>query len=175
MRAGRRRVRANGQRDGVGKTSDWASALEHIRPILDPARVSPYRPAAHDMPQSMRPDTRQHLTACSEPSEEKACIYGGVHTRPVPEAGSETVRHGRDLQVLQEPRQPGYREWLPALAGEHERAAAVAERPCRLENLRRAVAQRNPVLTFGLHAHGRHGPHAGRQIDLGPPPCANNL
>ena len=33
------------------------------------------------MPQSMRPDTRQHLTACSEPSEEKACIYGGVHTR----------------------------------------------------------------------------------------------
>ena len=30
----------------------------------------------------------------------------GFLSRPVPEAGSETVRHGRDLQVLQEPRQP---------------------------------------------------------------------
>ena len=28
-----------------------------------------------------RPDTRQHLTACLQPSKENACINGGVHTR----------------------------------------------------------------------------------------------
>ena len=64
-------VRANGQRDGVGKTRDWASAFEHSRPILDSTRVSPYGPAAREMPQSMRPDTRQHLTACTGLSEEQ--------------------------------------------------------------------------------------------------------
>ena len=63
-------VRANGQRDGVGKTRDWASAFEHSRPMLDSTRVSPYGPAAREMPQSMRPDTRQHLTACTGLSEE---------------------------------------------------------------------------------------------------------
>ena len=82
MRAGRKRVRANGQRDGVGKTRLPRSAFEHGRSMLDPTRVSPYRPAADDMPQSMRPDTRQHLTAYIEPSQRKACICGGVHTRP---------------------------------------------------------------------------------------------
>ena len=71
MRAGRRMVRANGQRDGVGKTRDWASAFEHSRPMLDSTRVSPYGPAAREMPQSMRPDTRQHLTACTGLSEEQ--------------------------------------------------------------------------------------------------------
>ena len=62
-------VRANGQRDGVGKTSVCGSAFEHTWTILDSTRVSPYGPAARDMPQAMRPDTRQHLTACSRPSE----------------------------------------------------------------------------------------------------------
>jgi len=62
-------VRANGQRDGVGKTSQLSGAFEHTGAILDPTRVSPYRPAAGDMPQSMRPDTREHLTACTKPSE----------------------------------------------------------------------------------------------------------
>ena len=28
-----------------------------------------------------RPDTRQHLTACAEPTEENACVKRGVHTR----------------------------------------------------------------------------------------------
>ena len=62
-------VRANGQRDGVGKTSGCASAFEHTWTILDSTRVSPYGPAAREMPQAMRPDTRQHLTACSRPSD----------------------------------------------------------------------------------------------------------
>ena len=43
-------VRANGQRDGVGKTSFLPGAFEHAATILDPTRVSPYWPAAHDMP-----------------------------------------------------------------------------------------------------------------------------
>ena len=41
---------------------------------MDPTRVSPYRPAAVAMPQSMRPDTRQHLTACTEPSQEMSSL-----------------------------------------------------------------------------------------------------
>ena len=28
-----------------------------------------------------RPDTRQHLTACAEPTEENACVKRAVHTR----------------------------------------------------------------------------------------------
>ena len=39
-------VRANGQRDGVGKTRQLSGAFEHTGAILDPTRVSPYRPAA---------------------------------------------------------------------------------------------------------------------------------
>ena len=74
MRAGRRMVRANGQRDGVGKTRQLSGAFEHTGAILDPTRVSPYRPAAVAMPQSMRPDTRQHLTACTEPSQEMSSL-----------------------------------------------------------------------------------------------------
>ena len=68
MRAGRTMVRANGQRDGVGRTSLPPGASEHAQAIVDPTRVSPYRPAGRDIPQSMRPDTRQHLTACTGPS-----------------------------------------------------------------------------------------------------------
>ena len=83
-------VRANGQRDGVGRTRDWASAFEHSRPILDSTRVSPYGPAAREMPQSMRPDTRQHLTACSEPSEETSS----------PETGVNALRRTEDLRVV---------------------------------------------------------------------------
>ena len=67
-------VRANGQRDGVGKTRQLSGAFEHTGAILDPTRVSPYRPAAVAMPQSMRPDTRQHLTACTEPSQEMSSL-----------------------------------------------------------------------------------------------------
>ena len=72
-------VRANGQRDGVEKTSGCASAFEHTWTILDSTRVSPYGPAAREMPQSMRPDTRQHLTACTEPSEEMELPETAVH------------------------------------------------------------------------------------------------
>ena len=50
-------------------TRRLSGAFEHTGAILDSTRVSPYRPAAVDMPQSMRPDTRQHLTACTEPSQ----------------------------------------------------------------------------------------------------------
>ena len=67
-------VRANGQRDGVGKTRQLSGAFEHTGAILDLTRVSPYRPAAVAMPQSMRPDTRQHLTACTEPSQEMSSL-----------------------------------------------------------------------------------------------------
>ena len=41
------------------------------------------------------------------------------------------MRHGRDLVVLKQPRKPRYRDRIPALAGEHERTAAVAELPAR--------------------------------------------
>ena len=83
MRAGRRMVRANGQRDGVGKTRQLSGAFEHTGAILDPTRVSPYRPAAVAMPQSMRPDTRQHLTACTETGGGPRCAQSASTSRPV--------------------------------------------------------------------------------------------
>ena len=79
MRAGRKMVRANGQRDGVGKTSGCGSAFEHTWMILDSTRVSPYGPAAHEVPHLMRPDTRQHLTACTEPPEEMELPETAMH------------------------------------------------------------------------------------------------
>ena len=90
-------LRANGQRDGVGKTSVRCSAFEHTRTILDSTRVSPYGPAAQDMPQAMRPDTRQHLTACTEPSEEMelpdTAVHGFGHTqRPSLRSEASTSR-----------------------------------------------------------------------------------
>ena len=89
MRAGRRMVRANGQRDGVGKTSQLSGAFEHTGAILDPTRVSPYRPAAGDMPQSMRPDTREHLTACTKPSE------GQMRPMALASLGGVYLAHGQ--------------------------------------------------------------------------------
>ena len=100
MRAGRRMVRGNGQRDGVGKTRQLSGAFEHTGAILDLTRVSPYRPAAGDMPQSMRPDTRQHLTACTRSSEEMELPETkGERLRTWPKAlaalGSVYLAHGR--------------------------------------------------------------------------------
>ena len=77
---------------GVGRTRQLSGAFEHSGAILVPTRVSPYSPAAGDMPQSMRPDTRQHLTACTNRSKVKcACkalaLLEGVylpHGRPWP-------------------------------------------------------------------------------------------
>ena len=40
----------DGQRDAVGRTSSLRRALEHAWTILDPTRVSPYRPAARKTP-----------------------------------------------------------------------------------------------------------------------------
>ena len=82
-------VRANGQRDEVGKTRQLSGAFEHTGAILDPTCVSPYRPAADDMPQSMRPDTRQRLTACTKPPEAmsafpKQADTVGAHGHPRP-------------------------------------------------------------------------------------------
>ena len=74
-------VRANGQRDGVGRTILLASASEHAEAIVDPTRVSPYGPAGRDIPQSMRPDTRQHLTACTVPSARDVTL---AHDQPRP-------------------------------------------------------------------------------------------
>ena len=78
----------------------YVKPFEHTPTILDSTRVSPYRPAAVDVPQSMRPDTRQHLTACTEPSEEMSSPdtgvnrFGGAQT---PSLRSEVVylAHGR--------------------------------------------------------------------------------
>ena len=48
--------------------------------MLDSTRVSPYTPAADDMPQSMRPDTRQHLThAPTSPNKKLAFLEASTH------------------------------------------------------------------------------------------------
>ena len=55
------------------------------------------------------------------------------------------MRHGRDLVVLKQPGKPRYRNRIPTLAREHERAATVAERTRagrRADMLRRSVSRR---------------------------------
>jgi len=46
----------------------------------------------------MRPDTRPHLIACPQPTQESACINGGIHTRggtlkPLPKPEDGAVRY----------------------------------------------------------------------------------
>ena len=81
---------------------------------------------------------------------------------PVSEARAESMRHGRDLVVLKQPGQPRYRNRIPTLAREHERAATIAERPRRLENIHRPPGQRDPESAWpesstraDFSAHGR--------------------
>ena len=57
----------------------------------------------------------------------------GRLSRPVPEAGPEAVRNGGDAVPLEHPQHPLLVERLAVLAREHARA--VAERPCRIEDL----------------------------------------
>jgi len=84
-------VRANGQRDGVGKTSQLSGAFEHTGAILDPTRVSPYRPAADEVPHSMRPDTRQRLTARTNHPKDRCAVRPSLRSEP---STSRTVNRG---------------------------------------------------------------------------------
>ena len=84
-------VRANGQRDGVGKTSQLSGAFEHTGAILDPTRVSPYRPAADEVPHPMRPDTRQRLTARTNHPKDRCAVRPSLRSEP---STSRTVNRG---------------------------------------------------------------------------------
>ena len=73
-------ARANGRRDGIGKTSFARRAFELAQAIWTRSAH------LHEGPRRVtcrieRPDTRQHLTEFAEPTKETACVYGGVHTR----------------------------------------------------------------------------------------------
>ncbi len=67
-------------------------------------------------------------------------------TRPVPEAGAETVRHRRNPKLAHHPPQLMGVERLPAPMGEHQGTVAFPECLGRFENLQGASAQRHPVL-----------------------------
>ncbi len=58
--------------------------------------------------------------------------------RPVPEAGSEPVRHRRNPLLADRPPQLLVIERLPLPAGEHQRTGSLAQSPCRFENLQRS-------------------------------------
>ena len=72
-----------GRKTGKGKRSmrrdrenqSWPACGPARKSGLDPNRVPPYRPAAHAC-RITRPDTRKHLTACPEPSEEMLASKG---------------------------------------------------------------------------------------------------
>ena len=80
---------------------------------------------------------------------------------------AEAVRHGRNLQCLEQSRQGHVVEPLAARAREHERVP-VAERPRRVEDLFGAARQRHPVLPLRLGPRRRDGPHVVLSVDLGP-------
>ena len=77
-----------GRRTSKGKRSTRRDRANLLNPEslqarvsdLDPIRGSPYGPAASDS-RTNRPDRREHLTACTKPFGESACITGGVHRR----------------------------------------------------------------------------------------------
>ena len=73
MRAGWRTGQGQGgRRDRVGKTGFDRRAFK----LATPVRVSPCRPAANRLPQAMKPDGRQRLTACTEPARSSTCVAG---------------------------------------------------------------------------------------------------
>ena len=76
--------------------------------------------------------------------------------------------HGGDAAPLERPVHPLLVERLAVATGEHDRIAAVAERPRRVEDLQRAAAQRDPVLARRLHPQGRNRPDAAGRVDLRP-------
>ena len=68
---------------------------------MDPVRVSPFGPAARNMPHSSRPDRRLHLTAQPEPLD-SACNTGGVHRR-LPPGSVAVVLAGRGDRAADHP------------------------------------------------------------------------
>ena len=85
--------------DGKGKrstrrgreTSQLSGAFEHTGAILDPTRVSPYRPAADEVPHPMRPDTRQRLTARTNHPKDRCAVRPSLRSEP---STSRTVNRG---------------------------------------------------------------------------------
>ena len=61
------------------ENQSWPACGRARKSGLDPIRVPPYGPAANTR-RIERPDTRKHLTACPEPSEEMLASKGRPHT-----------------------------------------------------------------------------------------------
>ena len=91
------------------------------------------------------------------------CILG----RPVPKARPEAVRHGPDLQRLEQFRHRHTPDRLSADARKHKRFPSC-QRPRLIEDLQGTPAQRDPVLAIRLRARGRDGPDALVPVDLRP-------
>ena len=92
----------------------------------------------------------------------------GLLTRPVLEAGAETVWHRSNPKLEQQAAHHTVMERLPASMGEHQRTGSPLQCVGLLENLQGASAQRHPVLAVGLHPLGGDGPHPTAAIDLRP-------
>ena len=151
----------------------WASLLSGL-PVLSHPLVQVPRPVDHQrapafeqvragigcldpVPDHMRQSRLDHFSWMI-----------GLLTCPVPEAGAETVRHGSNPKLAQQPPQLLVIERLPLPTGEHQWTGSLSERPCRFENLQGTSTQRHPVLAVGLHPPGRHGPHPPAAINLRP-------
>ena len=90
-------TRANGRRDGIGKTSHGRRALKHGSPIWTRSAYF------HTGPRQTTRRTPEagHTTAPDRmplPSKENACINGGVHTRRRPHKGKWSTRRDRENQ-----------------------------------------------------------------------------
>ena len=94
----------------------------------------------------------------------------GVPSSQFPEAGPKSVRHGPDLQRLEQVREPRHADGPSPQARKHARASAVQECPRLLKDFESATAQRGPVLAHRSRARGRDGPHGLVPADLRPTP-----
>ena len=65
---------------------------------------------------------------------------------PIPERRAETVRHGRNLMLFEEPAQPFSSSAIFTLGDKYDRTSAVAKRSGCIENFQGAATQRHPML-----------------------------
>ena len=91
----------------------------------------------------------------------------GALRRPVPERRPEPVRHGVDLQLVQQVGHVGVGQ--RAAGGRGEDGAGAGRQPPRLvEDGKRARRERHAVLAPGLHASGGDRPHRALAVELLP-------
>ena len=148
-------VRANGQRDGVGRTSLRAGASEHAQAIVDPTRVSPYRPAGRNIPaiheagHTTAPD-RMHRTIRRrpQPRAQPTAAVNPLRGSSAPLRPLRGDRRGRPCGKLLSASRKAGRSSTEARTGFGSRSVVAAHRRSRTRGTR---SRRKACNRGGVH------------------------